>query len=179
MRKVKLYIATSLNGFIARMDHSVDWLNDIPVPQGEDYGYQDFYNSCGITIQGHNTYKFILNSGHDFPYTSTENYVFTTNQELENNTDVKFIATDHLNFVKDLKCEDGKDIWLIGGAQLNSFFFEHSLIDELWIHIMPIVLQEGIKLTEKLHRDVSLELLESKSYSSGVMELKYKIKSKR
>jgi len=178
MRKVKLYTATSLNGYIAKPDHSVDWLENIPVPEGEDYGYVDFYNSCSVTIQGNNTYKFILNSGHAFPYTSTENYVFTRNISLRNNKDVKFISENHIEFVEKLKKKVGKDIWLIGGGQINASFFDHNLVDEIWIHVMPILLDEGIKLTDKLSKDVHLDLLSSKSYSSGVVEIKYAVMNK-
>lgn len=175
MKKVKLYIATSLNGYIAKPDHSVDWLHDIPVPDGEDYGYADFYNSCSVTIQGNNTYKFILNSGHDFPYNTTENYVFTQNANLKDNKDVKFISENHIEFVKELKKAEGKDIWLIGGGKINATFFDNKLIDEIWIHIMPIILDRGIKLTEELSKDIRLDLISSKSYETGVMELKYKV----
>lgn len=175
MKKVKLYIATSLNGYIAKTDHSVDWLNEIPTPKGEDYGYIDFYNSCSVTIQGNNTYNFILNSGHDFPYKTTENYVFTRNVNLRDNHDVKFISKDHIAFIEALKKEDGKDIWLIGGGQINAIFFDNDLIDEIWIHVMPIVLEDGIKLSNRLSKDIRLELLSTRSYSSGVIEMKYKV----
>ncbi len=176
MKKIKLYIATSLNGYIAKPDHSVDWLHEIPVPEGEDYGYVEFYDSCSVTLQGNNTYKFILNSGHDFPYTTTKNYVFTRNEKLESNQDVTFVSDNHIEVVKTLKQEEGKDIWLIGGAQINGLLFDHGLVDEIWIHIMPIVLENGIKLTESLSNDVSLDLMSSKSYSSGVVEMKYKVR---
>lgn len=175
MRKLKLYIAISLNGYITKSDHTVDWLDKIPTPDGEDYGYVDFYNSCGATLMGNNTYKFILNSGHDFPYAATDNYVFTRNGELANNKDVTYISEKPIEFVQSLKKEEGKDIWLIGGGQLNTLFLDHQLIDEIWIHIMPILLEEGIKLTETLSKDVLLDLISSKAYSSGVMEMKFKV----
>ncbi len=177
MKKLKLYIATSLNGYIAKSNHSVEWLDKIPVPEGEDYGYVDFYNSCGVTLMGNNTYKFILNSGHEFPYTTTDNYVITRDKNLESNADVTFIRENHVEFVKNLKSEDGKNIWLIGGGQLNTMCLVHKLIDEIWIHIMPIILEDGIKLTEALCKDVLLDLISSKAYSSGVVEVKYKVRS--
>lgn len=106
MRKLKLYIATSLNGYIAKSNHSEEWLDKIPAPEGEDYGFVAFYNSCVITLMGNNTYQFIFNSGHDFPYTTTDNYVITRDKNLESNADVTFIRENHVEFVKNLKSVD-------------------------------------------------------------------------
>jgi len=176
MKKLILYIASSLNGYIAKPNGNVDWLESMPNPNQEDYGYFDFYNSCDVTLQGHNTYKFILNSGHDFPYKSTKNFVFTKDTSLEDNEDVQFVAEDIPAFVKNLKKEKGKNIWLIGGAQINSLLIGHKLIDEIWIHVMPIVLNDGIPIFNSLLRDVQLELNNSKTHESGVVGICYKIK---
>lgn len=85
MRKIKLYIATTLNGKIARSDGSVDWLESIPNPEKIDYGYSEFYNSVDTTIQGNNTYKQIISWGINFPYTGKKNYIFTKNKDVKNN----------------------------------------------------------------------------------------------
>ena len=175
MRKLKLYIAASLNGCIAKPDGNVDWLEAIPNPKKYDYGYYDFYNSCDVTLQGNNTYKFILNSGYDFPYTTTKNYVFTRNSDLRDNKDVTFVRDDIADFVRSIKEEEGKDIWLIGGGQINTILLDHKLIDEIWVHIMPIVLDDGIPLFKILAKDVNLELISSKAYDTGVIEIKYKV----
>jgi len=77
VRKIKLYIATSLNGKIASSDGNVDWLESIPNPEKTDYGYKAFYDSIDTTIQGYNTYNQILNWDIDFPYKGKKNYVLT------------------------------------------------------------------------------------------------------
>lgn len=175
MRKVKLYIAISLNGKIAKSDGSVDWLEAIPNPEKSDYGYSDFYNTIDTTIQGNNTYKQILEWGIDFPYADKKNYVFTRKQALKNTEYVEFISKNHIEFIKQLKKEKGQDIWLIGGGQLNTLFLSQNLIDEIQVFVMPIVLTEGIELFEALPKDTILKLVDTKAYSSGAIELKYKV----
>ena len=175
MRKIKLYIASSLNGYISKPDGNVDWLDAIPNPKQYDYGYYDFYDSCGVTLQGNNTYKFILDSGYDFPYSATKNYVFTRNKSLKDNKDVTFVRENIADFVRSLKKEEGKDIWLIGGGQINTLLLDNQLIDEIWIHLMPIVLNDGISLFKTLAKDTQLELISSKPFDTGVVEMKFKV----
>lgn len=173
MRKVKLYIAISLNGKIAKLDGSVDWLEAIPKPEDSDYGYNDFYDSVDSTIQGHNTYKQIIGWGIDFPYKGKKNYVLTSNTSLKDNKDVKFISEDHVDFVTKLKEQKGKDIWLIGGSRANKTLLDAQLIDELHIYVMPIILNTGKELFDVLLNDKSINLIRSRSYSTGVVEMIY------
>lgn len=175
MKKIKLYIATSLNGKIARIDGSVDWLESIPNPEKIDYGYSEFYDSIDTTIQGNNTYKQIISWGIDFPYVGKKNFVFTKNQNLENNENVEFISTNHIEFIQDLKNRKGKDIWLIGGGKINTLFLNEGLIDEIYLFVMPIILSDGIEVFETFPKETQLKLLHTKSYSSGVTELQYKV----
>ncbi|MBC8757686.1 dihydrofolate reductase [Kordia sp. YSTF-M3] len=174
MRKLILHIAISLDGKIARLNGDVDWLDAIPHKEGVDYGFYEMYNSIDTTIQGNKTYQKVLSWDVPFPYKDKENYVFTTNSELKNNEDVSFIAKDHIQFVKDLKQKNGKDIWLIGGGQINALLLKANLIDELQIFIMPIVIPEGIPLFGELSYDQQFELSATESYESGVVGLVYK-----
>ena len=175
MRKIKLYIAISLNGKIAKSDGSVDWLESIPKPVDSDYGYSDFYNSIDTTIQGNNSYKQILAWGIDFPYKGKKNYVLTSNASHEDNEDVTYISSDHINFIKGLKEQKGNDIWLIGGSKANTLLLDAKLIDELYVFVMPMVLNEGIEMFDTLLVDVSVNLLSSKSYDTGAVEMIYKV----
>src|SRR5664279_1394932 len=122
MRKIKLYIAVSLDGKIAKPDGDVKWLDKIPNPDHLDYGYSDFLKSIDTTLMGNYTYKQLLGFGIDFPYGGKANYVFTRNTELKEDENVKYISTDPVSFVKDLKSSTGGDIWLIGGGEVNSLF---------------------------------------------------------
>lgn len=173
MSKIKLYIAASLNGKIAKSDGSVDWLNSIPNPDKSDFGFADFYNTVGITIQGYKTYKQIIDWGIEFPYKGKTNYVLTRNQNLRNTEDVKFVAEKHIGFIKELKEKEGEDIWLIGGGQINTMLLNEKLIDEIYVFIMPIVLSEGIEIFESIPNETKLKLYDSKTYSNGAVELRY------
>ena len=175
MRRIILYIATSLNGYIAKADGSVDWLENIPNPHNEDYGYSNFQDSIDTTIQGNSTYKQIIGWEIDFPYTNTINYAITSDGSLEDNEHVNFISENHIKFILDLKSQEGKDIWLIGGGKVNSLLLNNELIDEIHQFIMPIVIEDGIKLFDSLENDLNTKVIDIKNYRSGVIRYRYKV----
>ncbi|MEM1320289.1 MAG: dihydrofolate reductase family protein [Bacteroidota bacterium] len=176
MRKIILYSAMSLNGHIARADGRVDWLDAIPNPEQSDYGYYDFYAGIDTTLQGNATYRQVKGWDIEFPYKDKKNYVLTRQQDLPPDENVEYITHNHIETIRQMKQMEGQDIWLIGGGQINTLLFNASLIDELILHIMPIVLPDGIALFEAIPAEKQLQLLRSKSYSSGVLELHYQIK---
>ena len=92
---------------------------------------------------------------------------------MENTEYVEFISGNHIEFIKQLKNQGGKDIWLIGGGQANTFLLNEGLIDEIQIYVMPIIITDGIELFEALPKETQLNLMSSKSYSTGAMEMKY------
>ena len=163
----------SLNGKIATQDGGVDWLEATPNPEQLDYGYADFYASIDTTIQGKSTYQKIIDWGIEFPYKKTKNFVLTRNPNLANTEEVEFVSANHVQFIKQLKRYEGKDIWLIGGGQVNTLLLEAGLIDEIRVFIMPIIIPDGIGLFEALPPQTQLELMESVSYPTGVVELRY------
>lgn len=148
MKKVKLFIASSLDGYIATQDGKVDWLKD-PAAAGENetgYGYDAFYASIDTTLMGYNTYREILGFGIPFPYPDKKNYVFSRIHEKKEDLPVEFVHSNIVDFVKNLKQEMGKDIWLIGGGQINGILLNEKLIDEIILSIVPAVLGQGIPL---------------------------------
>jgi len=175
LRKIKLYIAISLNGKIASTDGSVDWLENIPNPEKTDFGYADFFNSVDTTIQGYNTYNQIISWGIDFPYKGKKNYVLTRKQNVENTEFVEFITENHAGFIKSLKEDSGGDIWLIGGSQANTLVINAGLLDQIIVFVMPVILSGGIDLFDAFPKETQLKLLETKTYSSGVVQIKYDI----
>ncbi len=175
MRKLVLYIATSLNGKIAKSDGSVNWLENMPNPNKLDYGYQKFYKKVGTTIQGFNTYRQIIDWGIPFPYADKENFVFTRKKDLKRSNDVRFVTENHLEFTKELKEKRGKDIWLIGGGQINTLLFNAGLIDEIRVFVMPIVIPKGIELFESIPKEKLLKLIDIKAFPTGVVEMIYEV----
>ncbi len=176
MRKIKLYIATSLNNKIAGPDGNVDWLETIPNPDKTDYGYAAFYDSIDTTVQGYTTYNQIINWGIEFPYKGKKNYVLTNKQNVKNTEYVEFITENHIDFLKKLKEQPGGDIWLIGGSKANTLLLNAGLIDEIRIFVMPVILSDGIGCFDAFPIQTHLKLMETKSYSSGVVEMKYSLK---
>ena len=172
MRKIILYIATSLDNYIARKNGSVDWLF-----HDQDYGYKEFYNSIDTIIMGNNTYTQILEFG-DFPYKEKTNFVFTRNKTLLKTKYVRFISQDIKSFMVKLKEIKGKNIWLVGGSQINTLCLNNSLIDEMIIFIHPIILGEGIPLFSEKYNQNTLKLIETKEFSSGLVQLSYRFTEK-
>lgn len=173
MKKVKLYIAMSLNGKIAATDGGVDWLESIPNPDESDYGYRAFYDSIDTTVMGNATYSQILSWDIDFPYLDKRNYVLTRNKSLKNDRNVMYVAEHPVEFMRDLKLKDGKDVWLVGGGQINTLLLNAGLIDEIQLYVMPIIISEGIDLFDAFPKETRLKLESSKTYASGAVEMLY------
>ncbi len=172
MRNVILYIATSLDGYIARANGQVDWLDAIPNPNQLDYGYQAFLNTIDTTLMGNNTYQTILGFGGPFPYPDTTNYVFSRSEQPAAPY-IEYVTQDPVAFVRSVKQANGKAIWLIGGGQLNTVLINAGLIDELIISIAPVVLGSGIPLFGSGVRGTALTLVKSESFETGFAQLTY------
>ena len=170
MRKVILYIATSLDGYIAQINGDIDWLfTDF---NESDYGYTEFYNSIDTTLIGNSTSRQILTFG-EFPYTEKKNFVFTRNKTVKPHPGVSFILSDIGEFVRKLKSEYGKNIWLVGGGQINTVLLKAKLIDELIISIHPVLLGNGIPLFEKHEGEFDFTLIKNTPYSNGLVQMVY------
>lgn len=173
MKKVKLYIAISLDGKIADKNGSVDWLEKVPNPNQDDYGYNDFIKSIDTTIMGNSTYKQVLSFPGPFPYSDFKNYVLTRDKTLTSDEYATFITADMGQIIKELKKTEGKDIWVIGGGQVNTEIHDLGLIDEYMIFVMPIILGEGIPLFGGHPLMTNLSLIDTKQYASGVTLIHY------
>ena len=173
MKKLVLYIAMSLDGFIAKKDNSLDWL--FRTSCEGDNGYYDFYETVDTILMGRKTYDqiLILENG-KFPYKNKKCYVFTR-QYNENNEHVEFINDNIVDFVNQIKAEEGKRIWLVGGGELLHEFLEHKLVDELIIQIAPIIIGKGIRLFKEDNLEIELILKETKSVNN-FSQLYYEVK---
>ncbi len=174
MAKTILYIATSLDGFIARPDGALDWLTSIPNPAIGDYGYTELLTSIGATIIGRLTYDQIIGFGIDWPYTGMKTYVVTKNKELEIKSPDTVLLTDNIKaFVVSLKAKSQKDIWLVGGGKLVTAFINQGLIDKMILTIIPKTIGEGIPLFAGKPKERTWRLIESKTFDTGVVNLVY------
>ena len=170
-RNVVLYIASSLDGFIARKNGDIDWL---PNEGDEDFGYKDFYKTIDTIVMGRTTYNQIINelSPGAWVYKGKECYVATT-KEYQEDKNVTFFSKGISCLINKLKNEQGKDIWLVGGGKLIDQFIKQNLIDKYIITIIPTVLGEGVPLFLKENPEIKLNLINAKTYDD-VVELKYK-----
>jgi dihydrofolate reductase len=179
-RKIIVYIATSADGFIARSDGSVDWL-DRPSPKG-NYGMGTFYKSIDTILWGRKTYDTALDfhkkgkSASAFD-TRVKNYVFTrTLLQSPAPAGVEFASEPIKEFATRLRKKKGKDIWMMGGAGIIASFLDEGEIDDLMIHVIPTFIGEGIPLIAPGRRTVSLKLISCTKFPDGVVKLHYTVR---
>ena len=167
MRKIVLFIASSLDGYIARENGDIDWL-----PENTPSGYGDFIKSVDTVIMGKKTYDQVLTFG-DYPYKDKKSYVFTRNKNLSKDENVEFVQ-DAEKLMKNIISDPGKNIWLIGGSEIISTFANLDLIDELILSLIPVVLGNGILLFKNMEKELKMELVKTTDYEK-LVELQYKI----
>ena len=171
-RKIILFIAQSLDGYIATKDDSLEWL--FKVEGKGDNGFSQFIDPIDTVLMGKKTYKWIMEQNKDeYPYSEKTSYVFL-NKKQKNTKDVKFIYQDIVNFTQNLKSEADKDIWMVGGGNLLYTFLRENLIDELIITVAPVILGEGIPLFKVGNYHLDLTLLGTQNFNQFV-QLHYKV----
>jgi dihydrofolate reductase len=174
MSKTVLYIATTLDGKIARNDGSLDWLSDFPNPKQIDYGYADFLSTIGTTIMGKKTYHEILGFGVEWPYQNIKSYVATRDKNFKTTTPDTFpLLSNIVDFITELKTKSEKDIWLIGGGQLITFFLDNDLLDKMVLTIIPTIIGEGISLFPDNPKETIWNLESVETFETGVVNLTY------
>lgn len=176
-RKLLLYIACSLDGFIAAQNDDLTFLS-IVEKEGEDYGYNEFMNTIDTVIMGRKTYDKVLTLVETFPHADKTCYIITRSQkEAKNN--VVFYNNDLKTLIEKLKSEKGKNIFVDGGAEIVNELIKLRLIDEFYISIVPCILGSGIKLFKDQNPYRDLELLSAKSFDTGLVQLHYQSKFKQ
>ncbi len=166
-----IFIATSIDGYIARSDGSIDWLPS-PEADDEDNSYSKFYDSIDALIMGSTTYKQVLGFG-DWPYPGKISYVLTSRNLSTKRDDILFIKGGVEEVLKKVKEKKYKQVWLMGGGNLISSFVNRGLVNEYIIAIIPTILGSGISLYQSV-TELKLDFVSTKSYSSGIVELHYK-----
>ena len=166
-RKIILFIASSLDGYIARENGDIDWLPETTVS-----GYKEFYKSIDTVIIGKKTYDQILTFG-VYPYKDKKSYVFTRNNNHDKDENTEFVH-DVNKLVKDITSNPGTNIWLVGGAEIISTFVNCGMVDEIILSIVPVVLGKGISLFKNIQKEIKLELIKTINYDP-LVELHYKV----
>jgi dihydrofolate reductase len=172
MGKIILHIASSIDGMIADECGGVEWLDDFLRPQ-EDYGMGSFFKTVDSCIMGSKTYEQTLSF--NYWYKGMAGYIFTSRQlrKLEGE-DIHFKNGDPTPLVNELR-QHKKDIWLIGGASLVTEFINKDLLDEMVITMVPKILGKGIPLFQGIQDIQNPELIATKPYPDGVVQLTYRL----
>jgi dihydrofolate reductase len=173
-RKIIVYIATSADGYIARPDGNVDWLNR-PMPKG-GYGMAAFARSIDTILWGRKTYDFAAKMGGIGPFGKVKHYAFSRNPPPDPLPGVEFVTEPIPEFVGKLRTMRGKHIWMMGGAEIIGSFLDEGAIDEFSIHVIPVMIGEGIPLVAPRHRNIQLELISTHPFADGVVHLNYRVR---
>lgn len=173
IRKIVLFIAMSLDGYIADINGNVDWLKG----QGDDAEnidtYSEFVKDIDTILMGWNTYHQIVTelSPEQWVYEKYKTYVITHKKRISSEQ-IQFTDENPVELLKKLKQEDGKDIWLCGGANLIQQLQCEDLIDKYHITVIPTILGAGIRLFEKTGKETRLKLVKTQTYN-GMTDLVY------
>lgn len=169
MRKVLLQLAVSLDGFIEGPNGEFDWCFT-----DQDYGMSAFLQRVDSVFIGRKSYELILRMGEEaMPgFSQLQQYVFSTTLN-DAAPGVVLVKKDVAETVRQIKNNPGKDIWLYGGASLTATLLHQGLVDEIILAVHPIILGGGKPLFSQLAHRVPLTLMDSRSYSSGLVMLSY------
>jgi dihydrofolate reductase len=173
MRKVTFGVANSLDNFIARQDHAVDWLvwdEEVASISAE------FWQTIDTVVMGRKTYEVMLASG-TTAYAGVKNYVFSRTLQKSADEAVEIRSQDAAEFVRTLKQQEGKGICVTGGGELAKALFEAGLIDEIGLNIQPVLLGSGIPLFYEMSRQLDLQLLNCRVLKNGGVYVLYQVNS--
>ena len=170
VRKVVLGLGISLDGYIARPNGAVDFLF-----MPKDYSMAPFFATIDTAIMGRKTLDAALQmSGGSYSGGSMKTYVFSHSRPPGERDGFVFVNQSPDDFIRQLRKSPGKDIWLMGGGELNRDFLKADLVDELYLGVVPVLLGEGIPLFPCGFPQREFSLVENKTFSKGLIALKYK-----
>ena len=172
MRKTALFIAMSLDGYIADRDGEVDWLQGHGEAAGED-GYDVFIREVDTVVMGWNTYHQVVTelAPDGWPYSELTAWVVTHRDEPDREG-ILFTGEAPCELVRRLRQEEGKTVWICGGSSIIQPLVREDLIDEYWISVIPTILGGGLRLFQETGREIPLKLLHTKC-GNGITELCY------
>lgn len=178
MRNAVLYIAMSLDGFIADQNGGVGWLEDESPDIQENENYSNFINTVDTIIMGYTTYRQIITelSPEHWPYKGMQTYVLTHRQS-EPKAGIHFVNGEITRLIENLKGQEGKNIWICGGADIVNQLILKDRIDLYHITLIPCILGSGIKLFQEKNPAIKLKLRSTNQYN-GLIDLIYESQRK-
>ena len=177
MRKLSLFIATSLDGYIAKPNDDLSFLKLVE-KEGEDYGYAEFTANIDTIILGRRTYDYVLKEIGSSHYDNGQRDVYVvTRTERPSIGRTTFYTGKLTDLVQRLKSENGKNIYCDGGAEVINELIISDLIDEFIISVIPILVGNGIRLFKDGRPEQQLELIDAKTFDTGLTQLHYRRKN--
>jgi dihydrofolate reductase len=184
--RVTIHMAASLDGFIARKDGSVDWLETSDEFAGGDTmdpGFvKAFLKTIDCYVMGSKTYETALSfeaKGLGWAYGDKPTFVLSSRELPRTRDTVQFHSGDLAQFVNERLRPTFRSIWFVGGGMVCGECLRLGLADEVYYSILPILIGDGIRFFEKLDKDVAFHLVEVKAYKSGTVELRYEVRGRR
>jgi dihydrofolate reductase len=175
--KFSVFIATSLDGFVARKDGSLDWLpGSDGAPSAEDTGYEDFYASVDTLVMGRNTYDLVQSFG-EWPYPGKRVVVLSSHYPKSMQpvaADVWGVSATPAEMAVQLESLGTKHVYVDGGKTIQRFL-RAGLIDEMTITHIPVLLGEGIPLFGALDRDILLSHCSTRTFNNGMVQSRYRV----
>ena len=173
MRKVILYIAMSLDGYIADKDGGVDWLSGHDTEGESEGSYRGLCGGSYTVVRGWETYHQVVTelSPDEWVYEDLMTYVITHREETSTEK-IRFVHKVPSDLIRNLKETKGKDIWICGGASIAGQLMQEDMIDRFYISVIPVLLGAGVRLFGELLEELELRLMETRSYN-GIVELRY------
>lgn len=176
MRKLSLFIAMSLDGYIAKPNDDLGFLKLVE-KEGEDYGYSEFTATVDTLIMGRKTYDYVLREIGASHYDDGQKDVYVITHDPRPKVGrTTFYSGDLIDLVKKLKSGSGKGIYCDGGATVIHELLRHDLIDEFIISVIPVLLGDGIRLFKDGRPEQMLQLMSAKTYDTGLTQLRYERK---
>ena len=174
MRTLTIFIATSLDGYIAKPNDDLSFLKLVE-KEGEDYGYAEFTANIDTIILGRRTYDWVLKEMGSSHYDNGKRQIYViTRTERTGVGKTTFYTGNLTELIKQLKTESGKNIYCDGGAEIINELLKNDLIDEFIISIVPILVGNGIRLFKDGRPEQKLELVSTKTFDTGLIQLHYK-----
>lgn len=170
-RKLALYIAATLDGYIAGENDDLGFLSSVERP-GEDYGYHDFMKTVDTVIMGRKTYDKVLSFGIEFPHKDRRCYVLSKTK-TGSDENVEYWNKDISELINHIRQSEGLNIFCDGGAEVVFELMKRDLIDQYIVSIIPMMLGKGVSLFKPGRAQMNLSLVDCKSYPSGLVQLWY------
>ncbi|MCC6397747.1 MAG: dihydrofolate reductase [Bacteroidetes bacterium] len=172
MRKLRYNVAVSLDGYIARSDGSFDW-----IVEDSSIDFDALFAQFDTLLMGRKTYEVVRSQGAGGPFEQMDKVIVSRSHPPGVEGNCRFIGEDFPRYVQILKAGSGRDIWLFGGGTLFRALLDVGLVDTVEVAVMPVLLGDGIPMLARPAVTTPLELISCKRLASGIVMLKYGVRT--